>query len=146
MAVKLSEIPREQLDEVLFRALRAIYRFQLIKVAEFNLDYEEIYILQFLRRSPARMGDIAGEMGIPISTATRVVDRLQRMRLIGRRKDPRDRRNVLVTLRPAGERSVRAIEEHTFALLMRNVEQFPDEDVMAFFKTAINMEKILNYE
>ena len=147
MTAVLTDIPRDRLDEVLFGALRAIYRFQLVKVSEFNLDYEEIYLLQFLRRhSPARMGDIAAEMGIPISTATRVVDRLQRKKRLGRRRDPADRRNVLVTLRPAGERAVRMIEEHTFALLMRNVEQFTEADIFAFFKTAVNMEKILSVE
>ena len=73
---RIKDIPRKELDKILFSALRAVYKFQQSKVSSFDLNYEEIYLLQFLRsNSPARMGEIAGEMNIPISTATRVVDR-----------------------------------------------------------------------
>lgn len=140
----LGEIPREHLDRILFAALQAIYKFQQSKVASYGLDYEDIYLLQYLRNeSPARMGDIAGEMHIPISTATRVVDRLEAKRLLRRGKDPRDRRSVLVSLEKQGEAAVRQIEEHTFAILTRNLDGFTDEDIAAFFKTAVHLPGIL---
>ena len=140
----LKDIPRERLDRILFSALQAVYRFQQAKVAAYDLDYEDIYLLQFLRNgSPARMGEIAEEMRIPISTATRVVDRLERMRLVSRKKDDRDRRNILVSLEREGESSVRTIEDHTYAILARNLDRFTDDDINAFFKTAVHLPDIL---
>ncbi|TFH43152.1 MAG: MarR family transcriptional regulator [Chrysiogenales bacterium] len=140
----LKDIPRERLDTILFSALQAVYRFQQSKVAAYDLDYEDIYLLQFLRNSsPARMGEIAEEMRIPISTATRVVDRLERMRLLSRKKDERDRRNVLVSLERDGESAVTTIEDHTYGILIKNLEGFTDEDIDAFFKTAVHLRDIL---
>ena len=143
----LNDIPRERLDRTLFAALRAIYKFQQSKVSAYGLDYEDIYLLQYLRNeSPARMGDIAAEMHIPISTATRVVDRLETKRLLRREKDPRDRRNVLVSLEKEGEAAVRRIEAHTYAVLTKNLDGFTDGDIAAFFTTAVHLPEILKSE
>ena len=140
----LNDIPRDRLDEILFTALQAVYKFQQSKVMAFGLDYEDIYLLQFLRNSsPARMSDIAAEMNIPVSTATRVVDRLQKMRLAARKKDVSDKRNVLVSLKPEGENAVRRIEDQTYMMLKNNLAGFSDEDIASFFKTAVHLQKIL---
>lgn len=139
-----NDIPREKLDEILFRALQAVYKFQQSKVTAFGLDYEDIYLLQFLRNSsPARMSDIAAEMNIPVSTATRVVDRLQKKKLTSRKKDASDKRNVLVSLKPEGEDAVRRIENQTYELLKNNLDGFSEEDIASFFKTAVHLQKIL---
>jgi MarR family transcriptional regulator, organic hydroperoxide resistance regulator len=140
----LTAIPRAELNAILFNALRAIYKFQQSKVAVFNLDYEDIYLMQLLRNnSPVRMGEIADEMNIPISTATRVVDRLQRMGLLSRKKDPGDRRTVLVSLEKKGEAAVRKIEEHTFSVISENLAGFTDEEIASFLKTAVHLGNIL---
>jgi MarR family transcriptional regulator, organic hydroperoxide resistance regulator len=140
----LNDIPRDRLDEILFRALQAVYKFQQSKVMAFGLDYEDIYLLQFLRNtSPARMSDIAAEMNIPVSTATRVVDRLQKKKLTSRKKDASDKRNVLVSLKPEGEAAVRRIEDQTYELLKNNLDGFSEDDIASFFKTAVHLQKIL---
>ena len=140
----LYNIPRNTIDEILFKALQAVYKFQQSRVSTFGLNYEDIYLLQYIRNnSPARMGDIAGEMNMPMSTATRVVDRLERRRLLSRKKDLQDRRNILVTLGPLGESAVEKIEDQTFSLLTTNLAGFSDDDVSSFIKTAVHLEKIL---
>jgi DNA-binding MarR family transcriptional regulator len=140
----LTDIPRDELNVILFNALRAIYKFQQTKVAAFNLGYEDIYLMQLLRNnSPVRMGEIAEEMSLPISTATRVVDRLQRMGLVSRKKDAVDRRTILVSLEKKGEAAVLKIEEHTYRLLSDNLAGFTDDDIASFFKTAVHLGKIL---
>lgn len=140
----INDIPRKNLDEILFKALQAVYKFQQSKVNVFGLDYEDIYLLQFLRNSsPARMSDIAGEMNIPVSTATRVVDRLQKKKLAARKKDDVDKRNVLVSLEPEGETAVRRIEDQTYVMLKENLAGFSEEEITSFFKTAVHLQKIL---
>ncbi|MBP7736061.1 MAG: MarR family transcriptional regulator [Spirochaetes bacterium] len=141
----LDDIPREQLDPILFNALRAIYRFQQSKMTAFGLDYEDIYLLQLLmNHTPQRMGEIADEMGIPISTATRVVDRLEEKKLLSRKKDPRDKRNILVTLEQKGKDVVTKVENQTYQILSKNLSNYTDEDITSFYKTAINLHKILD--
>jgi DNA-binding MarR family transcriptional regulator len=141
---KLSDIPRKKLDGILFKALQAVYKFQQSRVSTFGLNYEDIYLLQFIRNnSPARMGEIAEEMNIPISTATRVVDRLEKRKFLARKKDVRDRRNIIVSLEPPGESAVMEIEDHTFSLLTENLASFSGDDISSFIKTAVHLQKIL---
>ncbi|MBI9085868.1 MAG: MarR family transcriptional regulator [Desulfobacterales bacterium] len=138
-------IPKKDLDTLLFRALRAVYQFERTKVSRFGLTYEEIYLLQFLRRaSPARMSHIALEMKKPVSTATRLMDRLEKRRLVSREKGSDDRRSMLVSLAPEGESVVRAVEDHTFEAISANLDRFDDEKITAFVETARHLEKILS--
>lgn len=143
----LAGIPRNDLDDVLFGVLRAINLFRRVKVREFGLDYDDIYLLQFLRRqSPSCMGDIAAEMQIPISTATRLIARLETMKLVSRRRDRIDRRVIHVRLLVRGEKTTRAIEDHTFQLLQKNLQKFDSDEILAFTMTAWHMEEILRID
>jgi len=138
------ELKRETTDRILFESLRAIYQFELAKETSFGLSYEDIYLLQFLRsKSPSKMSEIAREMGMPISTATRVIDRLQKKELMTREKDPEDKRNILVFLKPGGEKIVKRVEDHTFEIISGNLESFSKTDVEAFLRTASSLQQIL---
>lgn len=50
------------------------------------------------------MSDLAAMLGLPISTATRIVDRLVAKDLAARRRSPQDRRIVQVSFSPKGQR------------------------------------------
>ena len=141
----INDIYRTELDEILFSALRAIYQFERVKVSLFDLTYEEIYLMQFLRRnSVVPMTEIAGEMHIPVSTATRLIDRLERRKLVYRRKDDTDRRKILVALAGQGETLVGEVEDHTFETVAGNLNGFSSEEVGAFMNTARCLDRILN--
>lgn len=60
-------------------------------------------------RGPQRAVDLATELGVNPSTATRLIDRLLKAGLVGREPLKGDRRAVQVTLRPAGRRMVTAV-------------------------------------
>lgn len=140
----LTDIPRNQLDAILFNALRAIYKFQQSTVTVYGLDFEDIYLLQYLRNnSSTGIGELATEMNIPLSTASRTVDRLQNMKLVTRKQNATDKRNILVMLEKKGETAVRKIEDRTFKLLLKNLKDYSGEDIDSFLKTALNLEKIL---
>ncbi len=141
----LMKIEREEMDRLLFESMRAMYQFERSKVAVFNLNYEAIYVLQFLRRrSSASMTELAFEMNLPVSSATRLVDQLQRSSFVSRKKDPGDGRVVLVALEPEGERIVQAVEDHSYKLIARNLESYGDDDLAAFVRTARNIKEILD--
>ena len=143
----LTGISRQDLDEILFGALQAIYRFERVKVQRFGLTYEQIYLLQFLRRKgPAAMSYIAAEMKIPLSTATRLIDRMEKRRLLDRRQSHGDKRSRIVEITTDGENLVQAVEEHTFTTITSNLDNLPDVDLEGVILTAMSLKRILNDE
>jgi MarR family transcriptional regulator, organic hydroperoxide resistance regulator len=135
---------RQELDQLLFNSLTAIYAFERDKVKRFELSYGQIYLLQLLRRqSPSRMSEIAYRMGMPISTTTRLVARMERMQLLERVADEKDRRAILVSLNKKGEKTVRAVEDHSFSLLSSNLKDFSEDELDAFIITARCLDRIL---
>jgi MarR family transcriptional regulator, organic hydroperoxide resistance regulator len=138
------EVARAEIDEILFDALRTIFAFEREKVSVFDLTYGEIYLLQFLRRrSNAPMSEIATEMQIPISTATRLIDRLEKRNLLSRRKCDNDRRKMLVTLREDGKKLVGQVEDHTYDIVMNNLKKFSNQEILCFIDTASQLKEIL---
>lgn len=140
-------IPRQQVDEVLFEALRAIYRFEQMKVAKFALNFDAVYLLQFLRRhGPARIQQIAEEMYIPVSSGTRLVDRLEKMKLVKRKKGQKDKRQIWASLTAKGEEKVQSVDEHSYTVLINNLEKhnFDVSEVESFVKTAVHLSRLLD--
>ena len=141
----IDTIPREEIDRLLFNVMAAIYHFEQHKMRLFNLNFEAFYLLFFLRqRSSATMGEIAKELNIHISTASRVVDRLEKRGLISRKKNPKDKRTILVGLEPEGEHMVALSQNHSYDLIKENLEKFKLDDLEAFKKTAAAMGALLN--
>jgi DNA-binding MarR family transcriptional regulator len=58
-----------------------------------------------------KVGDLAHELRIQPSTATRLCDRLVRRRLVSRLADPANRREVFISLTVAGRRLVHDVTE-----------------------------------
>lgn len=61
---------------------------------------------------PQNPGDIATELGVHASNATRASEKLVRAGLIERQEDPADRRYVLLTLTHEGQRLVERVIGH----------------------------------
>jgi DNA-binding MarR family transcriptional regulator len=145
MTMSKITVNRKNLDELLFNALTAVYAFERDKVNRFELSYGQIYLLQLLRRqSPSRMSKIAYQMGMPLSTATRFVAKMERMHFLERVKDVNDNRAILVSLNDKGKKAVKAVEDHSFKVLSSNLKNFSKDDVDAFMKTARCLNKILS--
>lgn len=70
-----------------------------------RISRSEIGILDTLGAEGAMaMGELAARVRVPVSTATRVVDRMVERDLVQRERPDDDRRTVLVTLAAAGRR------------------------------------------
>lgn len=141
----IDKIPREEIDHLLFNVMTAIYHFERHKMSLFDLNFEAFYLLYFLRRrSSASMGEIAKELNIHISTASRVVDRLEKRSLISRKKNPKDKRTTLVCLEPEGEHMVNLSQNHSYELIKENLKKFNLDNLEAFVKTASAMGYLLD--
>ncbi|MCU0846058.1 MAG: MarR family transcriptional regulator [Spirochaetes bacterium] len=140
---KRLKIPRREFDETLYQAMIAVYQFDRLKVLLFGLTYQDSYLLYFLKKNKsARIGEIADELSIHISTASRAVDKLEHRKLVARTKDEKDRRNVLVSLAPAGEMLMQASDDHSYYTLL-GLDQFSDEEIMVIYKAAGNLSRLL---
>lgn len=67
-----------------------------------GLNVVDLQALGFIARSPAPMtaGEVSQQTELPTSTTTRVLDRLEKRGFIQRAIDPKDRRRVVVQVRP----------------------------------------------
>ena len=100
-------------------------------------DAEDLSLSQYAlvralaERSDVRIGDLAGEAAVTPSTATRILDTLERRALVRRGRAPGDRRGVTVTLTDRGRQ---ALERHDSWLRGRQ---------QAFFATLPDSQRAL---
>jgi DNA-binding MarR family transcriptional regulator len=88
--------------DALFR--RLVLPRQSIDEPSFECSREEIRALILLRTSGRTiMSDFAGELGVPLSTATHTIDRLVRKGLVVRVRSEQDRRVVQVEMSEVGK-------------------------------------------
>ncbi|NYH85085.1 MarR family winged helix-turn-helix transcriptional regulator [Actinopolymorpha cephalotaxi] len=87
------------------RALVAVAARSVADLGDVTLpQYRALVVLA--GRGPQRGVDLAAELGVTPSTATRLIDRLVKADLVDRQPLSGDRRAVEVTLKPAGKRYV----------------------------------------
>ena len=140
-------LEREKVDEILFSTLKAVYRFERNEVEEFDLTYQQIYLLKILKRnSPMRISDIAEELRIQVFAATRLVDQLEKRRYIKRNRDRNDRRNILVSISRPGIEMVQKIEDHAYDLVVSNLHGYNEVEINVMIDLILNLEKILGVQ
>jgi DNA-binding MarR family transcriptional regulator len=95
---------------VLLAYLRAVALAEPVQrelAARHGISLADLYAVRVLARQGevpiSRYGD---ELGVPRSTITNLVDRLERAGLVERLPSPTDRRITLVRLAPAGQKAV----------------------------------------
>lgn len=92
------------------------------QVAAHDLTGAEFEVLIRLARTPGgalRMSDLAAQTQLTTSGITRVVDRLEKDRLVGRRACPTDRRGLLTEITEAGRTRLDAVLPGHLALIDR---------------------------
>jgi DNA-binding MarR family transcriptional regulator len=82
-------------------------------------------------RAETRMSELAGALGVSLSTASGLVDRLVESHLVGRHTDDADRRQVLVSLTPDGAAFLDHFQELGLAHLRELLAHLSPTDVAA---------------
>lgn len=139
MPPALSPSPRTQSDSRLDRDTRTIYQAlsDLIRVYQFrdrdriccyDVSVSQCYALEALvRRGPLTLNELAAHLYLDKSTASRVVDALERKGYVNRTPDPKDRRALRLEATAAGRRLVQRIEGEILAEERRLLADFPPE-------------------
>jgi DNA-binding MarR family transcriptional regulator len=127
--------------------MRAVYHFERTLYARFGLGYQEICLLQLLRRkSGIRVSEAARVLEIPLFSSTRLVQRLESDGYVLKRQDADDGRAILLSLTPKGRRLIRRIEDDNYELIMENAASFSGKELDALVLFAGKMGRLLGVE
>lgn len=94
-----SEGPEKFICFKLNKVRRRIHRYYEGKLAPFNITPVQFYVLSALwDKEEIKFKELAGILDMDGATLTGILDRMEKRGFIERKKDPVDRRSVLVSL------------------------------------------------
>jgi len=118
----------ESLHEALSELVR-VYQFRdRDRICCHDISVSQCYALEALvRRGPCGLNELAAELYLDKSTASRVIVALERKRHVRRARHPQDGRAVVLTVTPAGQRLLGRIRSDLVAEARQLVEDFEPE-------------------
>jgi len=125
---KTVQATREDVIEALLLAGRAMVALAGRTLADVDGEVtltQSRTLIVLASRGPQRITDIAADLGVAPSTATRMCDRLARKGLIRRYRTAADRREVRLSLTRPGEDMVRKLSQSRRDELARYVDSIP---------------------
>lgn len=90
---------------------------------------QRLVLRALVDEGPCQVSEVANHLGVTLSAATGLVDRLVKAKLATRDRDQKDRRVVWVKVTPEGEEAVRAAEHRRRAALGQLVGHLSEEDL-----------------
>ena len=90
---------------------------------------QRIVLRALVSHGPCPVSEVANQLGVTLSAATGLVDRLVKARLATRERDQQDRRVVWVKVTPEGEAAVKAAEARRRAALSEMVREMPEGEL-----------------
>ena len=90
---------------------------------------QRIVLRALVDHGPCQVSEVANHLGVTLSAATGLVDRLVKAKLVTRERDQKDRRVVWVRVTPDGVAAVEAAEERRRAALRKLVRHLPEGDL-----------------
>jgi DNA-binding MarR family transcriptional regulator len=87
-------------------------------------------VLTFLSHKPgAPLSSVAEHLGVARSTASAIIDRLVRRKLVSRTTHPEERRSIVLTLTPAGAQHFQQAREAASARMAKVLMGLPAADL-----------------
>ncbi|MFZ5824012.1 MAG: MarR family winged helix-turn-helix transcriptional regulator, partial [Bacillota bacterium] len=90
---------------------------------------QRIVLRALANNGPYQVSEVANQLGVTLSAATGLVDRLVKAKLVTRERDQEDRRVVWVKITPEGEQAVQAAESRRRAAFKDMVQNLPEEEL-----------------
>jgi len=111
-------------------------------VGDINLSKPELLTLESIsKQKELIMSRLAKELGVGFSTATGIVDRLIKKKLVNRERNHGDRRVVKVSLSKRGKEIVSAYQEQKKKTFRKMIEVLTESEQVSFLAV---LEKIAN--
>ncbi len=126
----------EQVTDAVLMASRVLVAVasRSIAAVDDSVTLPQFRALVVLEQAPRTVGDLAHELRVQPSTATRLCDRLVSKRLVVRTTDPSNRREVTVRLSASGRRLVNAATVRRRTEIARIMERVPARHRAAIVK------------
>jgi len=83
---------------------------------------------------PKTMKQIAGTLGVAVSTPTRTIERLLEKGFVNRTVGEKDRRQLLIELTPKGKELLEDIDNENLEITRKMLKGLSDEEIEAFKK------------
>ncbi len=87
-----------------------------------------IPLLLTQRNTPPTMSEVSAELGIPMSSASRMADWLVRAKIVQRRSDSHDRRLVRLCMTDSGQELIRVGGEYMRTRIQELLQHFSEEE------------------
>lgn len=121
---------QDEVIDAMLGASRALVAIAVRSLAEAGADvtlpqYRALVVLAYA--GSQRTTDLASELGVNSSTATRLIDRLVRQKLVDRQVDRDDRRATSVTITASGRDVVEAVMRRRRTEARRILRKLPDD-------------------
>lgn len=131
--------------EWLLRHVSAVIRKRGREIlADFNITPPQLTALQVLQRSGnITIGELGERMYLAYSTATDLIDRMERNELVVRVRDSNDRRVVRLQILPKGEKLVDEVIARRKAYLGRILEEVNEEDRIHLMNSLKRLDDIM---
>lgn len=101
------ELTTKQVMAALRRIIRAIDLHSRALVHRYGLTGPQLVVLkELVDRAPQSVSELAGAVNLSQATVTGILDRLERKEMIGRMRDEKDKRRVLVSPTAAAEEAL----------------------------------------
>jgi DNA-binding MarR family transcriptional regulator len=118
----------DEIAEALPRRATTLSRL-FMRHTTIDVSRTEANVLTTLSEQARRITDLAAGEGVTQPAITLLVNRLEERGWVRRGRDRSDRRAVLVTLTPAGQRLFQQLRAEYRALLHEEMATLPDDDV-----------------
>jgi DNA-binding MarR family transcriptional regulator len=121
--------PRDPVDEVLLTAVRWAMAISVRAADELgDLSAVQLRALTILQdNARGNLNGLAAAMGVTVSTASRLVDRLVAAGLVDRRPSPQTRREISLSLTPAGRGRLQRYDRLRIAEARARLEAVPPD-------------------
>ncbi|ALC17409.1 transcriptional regulator, MarR family [Desulfuromonas soudanensis] len=100
-------------------------------------------LLTIADREDCSLGDLARELGVAMSSASQMVERLVGQGVVHREQDAGNRRQLVIRLTPAGEALVAELQRGILAGYARILERLGDEEQELLVQSFENIARIL---
>lgn len=121
-------MPRGSADEELLEAVRGLLRISLYAADRIgDVSVVQLRALTVLHRhGQANLGELTDEMGVTVSTVSRLVDRLVAAGLVDRRVAEHNRREIALRLTRRGQATLRRYDDVRLASVYECLEAMPE--------------------
>lgn len=141
------KLEKERVDAALFEFLQSVYLFEKRETALFGVSWDEVYLLQLLKREPGLcVSDIASRLKIEKFVASRILTRLALKSLVRRDASAKDKRSVKLYITCEGENKVAEIEEYNYSTVALQMQKMTEAEMLFLLKSFEQLPMLLNLQ